>query len=430
MKRPSRSIVVFSMLTAMLWGGMLVFALPGMATEYSKAALLFLVISPSARINGMGGAGVAVPDEPIGYYNPAAPAIYARDYNISYVAYTERANWFPLLVSDLYYSYSGLQIGADLAALRSFFRESKGGMASDPARLLRRLKRDVSVGVALSRYKTELDMGTQIVTNEYGVEIGSFRSMDKATNTAISVNAHFLVDFSAGMTLIEYESDLAPFGAGIEKDRGIVKGSARNYGLMMRLPLIKAFETLSGQSVKLPNGLRPILVSTYGVSWNNRGDGVPYIDARQTDPLPRNKETGHSIELGVSMNYRNISLDLFRVLIASEKERTQIADSQKSDVTDKSGTELEVLETFVFRSGKYDDDPGHVHMSTSGITIKSDGLMKLLRSLHADGENADPDILSFITRHLSIAWHKSTYQADHTPEDGTEFEQITLSLSF
>ncbi|MCK5328673.1 MAG: hypothetical protein KAR36_08720, partial [Candidatus Latescibacteria bacterium] len=281
-------------------------------------------------------------------------------------------------------------------------------MASEPARLLRRLKQDVSVGVALSHYKTELDMGTQIRTNEHGVEEGTFRSMDKATNTVISANAHFLADFSAGMTLIDYESDLGPFGAGQEPAPIIAKGSARNYGMMLRLSLIKAFETLSGQNVRLPNGLRPVLVSTYGVSWNNRGDNVSYIDARQTDPIPRNKKTGYSLELGVSMDYQDIPLNIFRVLMASEKERTQIANSKNGDVMDKMGIEQEILETLVFRHGKYDDDPGHVHINTSGITIKSDGLMKILASVtHSGGKNVDQGILSFMARHLSVSWHKS-----------------------
>ncbi|MFH1008618.1 MAG: hypothetical protein V1800_14150 [Candidatus Latescibacterota bacterium] len=430
MKCPSRSLVVFSMLFALQFGGMLVIASNGMATEYSKASVLFLLISPSARINGMGEAGVAVPDEPMGYYNPATPALYTRGYNITYVADTGRTGWLPALASDIYYSFSGIQIGADLTALRPFFRGREEGMASEPAGLFHRLKRNVSVGVALSRYKTEFDMGTQIRTNEYGVEIGSFRSMDKATNTVISANAHFLADFSAGMTLIDYESDLGPFGAGMEKDRVKAKGSARNYGLMIRLPLVRALETLSGHSVKLPNRLRPVLESTYGVSWNNRGDDVCYIEARQADPLPRNRKSGYSLKLGLCMDYRGTSLDLFRVLIAAEKERTQIPSSKRSDVTDKIGFEQEVLETLVFRWGKYDDTPGHVRMSTEGVTIKSDGLMKILGSLYSDGNIADPGILTYVASHLSIAWHKSTYEADHTPLDGSEFEQFTLSLSF
>ena len=430
MKRPSKSIVVFSILTAMLWGEMLVSASSVTATEYSRAALLFLLISPSARINGMGLAGVAVPDEPMGYYNPAAPALYAREYNISRVAYTERTRWLPPF-SGPWYFYSGIQIGADLTALRSFFRGNKEGMASDPARLLRRLKQDVSVVVALSRYKTEFDMGTQIRTNEYGVEIGSFRGMDKATNTAISVNAHFLADFSAGMTLIDYESRLGFTDAGQAR---IAEGNARNYGLMMRLPLIKAFETLSNHKIRLSNGIRPTLVSTYGVTWNNRGDDVLYTGFIEADPLPRNKETGYTIEFGVALDCQNISMDLFRELRTYAKEKTQIPASvgckAKSDVMDKSGTELEVLETFVLRSGKYDDDPGHVHINTSGITIKSDGLLKLFGTLHSGGKNADQGILHFIARHFSMAWHKSKYQDNDSPVDGTEFEQITISLSF
>ncbi|MCK5381509.1 MAG: hypothetical protein KAJ81_08560, partial [Candidatus Latescibacteria bacterium] len=161
------------------------------------------------------------------------------------------------------------------------------------------------------------------------------------------------------------------------------------------------------------------------------GDNVSYIDARQTDPIPRNKKIGYSTELGVSMHYQDISLNLFRVLIASEEEKTQIPGSKRSDVADKSGIEQEVLETLVLRRGKHDDDPGHVHICASGITIKSDGLMKLLNILtHSGGKNADQGIVHFIAHHLSVSWHKSKYQDNDSPVDGTEFKQITLSLSF
>ena len=48
---------------------------PVEATPESRASVLFLLISPSARVNGMGQAGVALPDEPAGYYNPGAAAL-------------------------------------------------------------------------------------------------------------------------------------------------------------------------------------------------------------------------------------------------------------------------------------------------------------------------------------------------------------------
>ncbi|MFH1008617.1 MAG: hypothetical protein V1800_14145 [Candidatus Latescibacterota bacterium] len=405
MKRRSRSLLVFSVLFAVLSGGSLILAPDGAAIEYSKASALFLLISPSARINGMGQAGVAVPDEPMGYYNPAAPALNTRGYNLSYVASTERIGWLPPIANGMNYSYSGLQVSADMISLvRSYLRGSEERLPSQQARLLRRLWRDVSVGVALSHYKTE-------------------RYLSTANNTVISANIRLLADFSAGMTLIDYESQL---GYSV----GIAKGSAQNYGLMIRLPLVQAFETLSGHSVKLPNGLRPVLESTYGVSWNHRGDGMRYSGLTDPVPLPCNRKTGYGLDLAVNMDYRSTSLDLFRVLIATERERTQTSASEQDDVIDKIGFEQEILETLVLRRGKFNDAPGQPDIRTSGITIKSDGLMKIIANLHADRRNADPGILSYMARHLSIAWHKSTYEIEDTWLDGSEFEQITLSLSF
>ncbi|MCK5327172.1 MAG: hypothetical protein KAR36_01100, partial [Candidatus Latescibacteria bacterium] len=151
----------------------------------------------------------------------------------------------------------------------------------------------------------------------------------------------------------------------------------------------------------------------------------------KADPPPSNRKTGHTIEFGVTLDCQNISLDIFRELWTLENEKTQISGSPKSDVTYKIGFEQEVLETLVFRRGNYDDDPGWVRISTSGITIKSDGLMKILASVtRSGGKNTDQGILHFIARHFSMAWHQSKYQDYGSPVNGTEFEQIAISLSF
>ena len=122
------------------------------------------------------------------------------------------------------------------------------------------------------------------------------------------------------------------------------------------------------------------------------------------------------------------------MLMALEREKTQIPDRDsgkviRSDVTDKIGTELEVMETIVFRKGKFDDDPGEVHLKTVGITLKSDGLTKFLWGLtYPDGESTNKGILYFIHNHVSISYHHSKYMSDDCPLDGTTYKQITISL--
>jgi len=63
------------------------------ATPEARAAVLFLLISPDSRSNGMGQAGTALLDQPSGYYNPAAPASFASKHYLSYTYEPSRKPW-------------------------------------------------------------------------------------------------------------------------------------------------------------------------------------------------------------------------------------------------------------------------------------------------------------------------------------------------
>lgn len=102
--------------------------LPGVviaAEQQAQAALWFLAISPSARVNGLGQSGVALPDEALGYYNPAATALFARNHFLSGVRYTGKTRWVPRLSEHITYAYSGIQAGFDLSTWRSMRQRVK-----------------------------------------------------------------------------------------------------------------------------------------------------------------------------------------------------------------------------------------------------------------------------------------------------------------
>ena len=70
---------------------------PAHAVPESKAAALFLLISPSVRVNGMGQAGVALADEPAGYYNPGAAALSSPAHTLQSRFYLSEMPWLPQL---------------------------------------------------------------------------------------------------------------------------------------------------------------------------------------------------------------------------------------------------------------------------------------------------------------------------------------------
>ena len=82
---------------------------PAEATPESSAGALFLLISPSVRVNGMGQAGVALSDEPAGYYNPGAAALSFPARTLQSRFYLSEMQW----LGEATYSYFATQVAAE-----------------------------------------------------------------------------------------------------------------------------------------------------------------------------------------------------------------------------------------------------------------------------------------------------------------------------
>ena len=125
--------------------------------------------------------------------------------------------------------------------------------------------------------------------------------------------------------------------------------------------------------------------------------------------LPANRRHGWSGSLGVDWNSASLDLAIGRVTFSKETYLPQIAGvhitSRAED--DKSGVEASILETLAIRRGTYDDFDGEVHLKTSGWTVKSDGLFKIIAHvLDSKSPDSEREVLQFLARHLSISWSR------------------------
>ena len=75
-----------------------------------EAGAIFLLISPSPTINGLGGSGTSVPTEDIysSYFNPSQPLL---PNGLSFQFSDMKTNWLPNLASDLTLEYDIKMIG-------------------------------------------------------------------------------------------------------------------------------------------------------------------------------------------------------------------------------------------------------------------------------------------------------------------------------
>ena len=351
------------------------------ATSESRAAALFLLISPSVRVNGMGQAGVALPDEPGGYYNPGAAALSSPAHTVQSRLYLREMPWLPALADDMSYGYRAVQVAGGRAVPALSWR--------GPTR----------IEAAFYGYRTKIDLGQQLRTNERGEVVGTLTSADASNNVGVSLALKSLVEVGVGATSKWISSDLGP-------TVGSARGRAQDFGLLVVAPVAGILKRFTGREPALGSHLRPRLDIGYGIAWHNRGPDIVYTGALQPDPLPANRRHGWSSSFAMDWQTDAFQITIGRVTLATETYRPQIADVQITSRAedDKRGIEVSILETITFRRGKHDDFDGDLHFKTSGGTIRSDGFFRYMaHHLESTPPSSSRDALLFILRHVAIS---------------------------
>ena len=356
---------------------------PAEATSVTQAAVPFLLISPSVRVNGMGQAGVALSDEPAGYYNPGAAALSFPARTLQSRFYLSEMQW----LGEETYSYFATQVAAE--------RVLDGLPWKGPTRLR----------AAFYGYRTKIDSGELPRINE----IGTFTATDASNTIGVSLALRTVVEVGIGATTKWISSKI-----------DVLEGSAKAYdfGLMAVVPIVGVLERLTGRELILNQHLRPQFDVGFGVAWQNRGgETITYTDQLSAYPLPVTKRHGWSGSFGMDWRSDSFSLTLGRVTFSQEIFRRTYYSYINEDSYvpspaehDKSGFEVSILETVAIRRGMYDDFDSEIHLKTSGWTVKSDGLFKFFaHQLDSTPSRSGGGALHFLVRHLSISWSRFDY---------------------
>ena len=353
------------------------------------------LFSPSVRVNGMGQAGVALPDEPAGYYNPSSAALSSPAHTLQSRFYLSEMPIFADASSTITYSY----FAAQAATERVFNRLSWKG----PTRLR----------AAFYGYRTKLDSGPVAIPNETSTAIDTFFNAEVANNIGISLALRSVVDLGIGATARWISAEI--LGA---------EGSAKTYdlGLMVVVPVVDVVKCLTRWDFARNHPLRPKLDVGLGVMWQNRGRAAITYIARQgplvelnlipSSPLPATKRHGWSGSLGMDWSSDSLTLALGRVTFSQEiSRRTYYPYEEDAYVPtaerDNSGVEVSIMETVSIRRGTSDLLDDYIDLKTSGWTVKSDGLFKIIAHfLDSKSPSSERDALQFLARHLSISWSR------------------------
>jgi hypothetical protein len=220
-------------------------------------------------------------------------------------------NWLPELAEDLYYEFLAVTKNNDWGTI--------GGSI------------------------TFISYGEFLRTGEHGDTLGQFESYDFAA--AVSYGTSLTSKLKGGITAKLIHSRLSPQGAGVEQGSGTATGFAVDLGLLYLFN-----SRLTG-----------------GAALTNLGPEMTYIDADQSDDLPRN--------LAIGFAYKLLRSDYTSFIVTAEWNKLMVGldSSPKVELTDEAiynfGGEFTYANLFSARAGYIYDKEGEIKTPTLGFGL-------------------------------------------------------------
>ena len=302
-------VIILTLISIML--------IPIAANAVSEAAVLMLLIEPSARTGGMGQAYVAQTDDAFaGYWNTGAMAFNRKKQFGSMFS-----NWFGKLFNDMYYFHlAGNNYIEDLG----------------------------NVGFAA----TYMTYGKQDQLDEDGNLLSTFESYD--LSVAATYGYQVSQNTGVGLAFKFILSDLAPAMDNNQSETGI-KGTGMSYAFDLGLQhkgvdfgqiLVSPYNGVLSlyNGIAYLGGFKKAELSGYsilvdkldfGLNYQNIGPNITYINESQSDPLPMNFRMGFSYRaLESKYNKLCINADMNKMLANSDPIYKRVLTSWTDDFKD------------------------------------------------------------------------------------------------
>jgi hypothetical protein len=403
-----------------------------LAIGQGEAAVPFLEITSSTQGNGMGGIARTLPSlaatAPIA--NPGQLGLFTLSNIINFSGYTSNTQWLPAFnFPNLTYDVTAANAGYNFRDLLS-------------------LPFGASIGIGYSRIN--LNLGTFTLTSSAGpTPIGTFNAMEKCESISASLGLEYFAKLGVGMNFKKIDSDLGPLTLNTAGNtKAEAKVSARDFGILLSLPLADIASALTGEDFEIVPGLAPLLDVSLGYVRSNVGGEVTYLDFEQRDPLPRTAAVGLGITAGLTAKAGNSDWKIISASIARQAEdiliirgfngtfeyQPGLGDLRVFDnlvlgredpkLVLRRGWELSAAELLTIRGGSVG---GHgFDYTTSGYSICLGGILKLLQSGSSD--LAGTPWIKFLSDHLDVQYSSSSYEDKSGPLNGTSFAELNLVI--
>jgi len=322
----------------------------------------------------MAGAGVALPDEPGGYYNPGAVALVSPHQKVQVRFYPKAWSLFPGTEISIKYEYVAGQIGVNYPLSERFYGKGSYFRA------------------AAFGYLTHLNYGQNTI--DLGGESRTFSDFDTATHLGLSIALISLVEVGVGGTAKRLNSRFVGFKA---------SGNAYDFGMILRIPIIHVIERVSGDTIVIDQTFYPVAEGVVGMAWRNRGgNALDYGQVVGKVPFPVSRRDGLSVKVGVACALGSSRLELVGIRLAKEIPRPKI-ETTREPTGNAIGLEISIFEMVDLRKGKNSyqlRDGVNRHSDTQGVAVRSDGFFKLF---FGSSTSSDNKWLALV-KHLSIGY--------------------------
>ncbi|MBT3754846.1 MAG: PorV/PorQ family protein [Candidatus Cloacimonetes bacterium] len=293
--------------------------LPIAVNAVSEAAVIFLLIEPSARTGAMGQAYVAQTDDAFaGYWNTGAMAFNRKKQFGSMFS-----NWFGAIFSDMYYFHlTGNTYIEDLGNV---------GLNATYMTYGKQDQTDPESGEVLSTFES------------YDLSIAATYGYQVSQRTGVGLAFKFILsDLAPPLDNNQTESGIKGLGMSYAFDLGL-KHKGVDFGQILVSPYNGALSLYNG--IASLGGFRKAELSSYsilvdkldfGLNFQNIGPNITYINESQSDPLPMNFRMGFSYRvLEAKYNKFSINADLNKMLANRDPLYQRIFTAWTDDFNDE-----------------------------------------------------------------------------------------------
>jgi len=234
-----------------------------------EAGAIFLLINPGSGAAGVGEAQVAKADDAYAsYYNPAGLA-FLDDKQVA----LQHVNWLPNLADDIFYEF--LSYSHHVPNIGTF-----GG------------------------HLIFLNLGEQTATDEFGTTLGKFKSYMTAFTTSYGMKLNEHASFGVNFKIFHQKLAESAYGqTGVAAE----VGDPYSTDFAFDIGYLKKF----GKEYQ----------HRFGISIQNIGPPIDFVDAEQSDPAPTNMRLGLYTRLFKSpKNSLHFLFDANKLLVAAYPE--------------------------------------------------------------------------------------------------------------